>query len=173
MHTYEIRTIGDPVLKQRAREVEDFDGKLAALSEGMTESMYQAVGCGLAAPQVGVQRRVVTYDMGDGPHVIINPEVVTSKGTAVFEEGCLSIPGMRFEIERPAVITVRGFDLDGREVVLEADDFFARMLLHEVDHLDGVLTIDRLDSKERKKALRAIAEQDLTGRSVSHIAGDL
>jgi peptide deformylase len=171
--TYEIRVIGDPVLKQRAREVEDFDGKLAALTDGMMHTMYDAIGCGLAAPQVGVQRRIVTFDMGDDPGIIINPTIVESKGTAVFDEGCLSIPGMRFEIERPAIVTVQGQDLDGTVVIIEADDYFARMFLHEIDHLDGILTVDRLDPKERKRVMRMINEQAMTGQITPHIAGDL
>lgn len=173
MPNYEIRVIGDPVLKQRAKEVEDIDGKLVALTDGMTTSMYEAVGCGLAAPQIGVQRRIVTYDIGEGPHVIINPEMVESSGVAVYEEGCLSIPGLRFDVERPARATFRGLDLDGNEVVFEDDDFLARMMQHEIDHLDGILTIDRLSPRERKQALRAIAEQEITGNIPPHIAGDL
>jgi peptide deformylase len=170
---YEIRVIGDPVLKTRAKEVDDIDGRLVALTDGMMESMYQAIGCGLAAPQIGVQRRIVTYDIGDGPNVIINPEIVESSGVAVFEEGCLSIPGMRFDIERPERVTIRGLDLHGNEVVFEDDEFLARMMQHEIDHLDGILTVDRLSPRDRKRALRAIAEQDLTGQSTPHVAGDL
>ena len=173
MPNYEIRIVGDPVLKQRAKDVEEFDGKLAALTQGMTSTMYEAIGCGLAAPQIGVQRRVVTYDVGDGPFVIINPEIVDSSGTAVYEEGCLSIPGLRFDVERPEKITVRGLDVNGNEVVFEDDDFLARMMQHEIDHLDGILTIDRLSPKDRKRAMRLISEQEFTGSIAPHIAGDL
>src|SRR5690348_2370590 len=115
MATYTIRTFGDPVLKQRAREVEELDGALARLVDTMYETMYEASGVGLAAPQVGVQRRIFTYDVGEGPEVLVNPEIVASSGDWSFEEGCLSIPGLAFEIVRPKIVTVRGLDLDGNE----------------------------------------------------------
>jgi peptide deformylase len=161
MVTYPVRVFGDPVLKQRSREVEELDGSLAGLVEAMYESMYEAVGLGLAAPQVGVQKRLFTYDVGDGPSVLVNPVIVETSGELAFEEGCLSVPGLRFEIVRPEVVTVQGVDLHGREVVLEGDDVLGRLFLHEVDHLDGVLLLDRLEPDVRKRALRALRDQDL------------
>ncbi|HEX6311617.1 MAG TPA: peptide deformylase [Acidimicrobiia bacterium] len=161
MVTYPIRLFGDPVLKQRSREVRELDAGLAGLVAAMYESMYQAVGLGLAAPQVGVQKRLFTYDVGEGPSVLVNPEIVNTEGELVFEEGCLSVPGFRFEIARPKLVTVQGIDLDGKEVVIEGDDVLGRLFLHEVDHLDGVLLLDRLDPDERKRALRALRDQDL------------
>jgi len=159
--THPVRLFGDPVLKQRAREVEDVDGSLATLAETMYETMYEAVGIGLAAPQIGVQRRIFTYDVGEGPHTIVNPEVVTASGEWTYNEGCLSVPGMHFEIVRPKVVTLRGIGLDGNELEIEADEVLARLFQHEIDHLDGVLLLDRLEPDERKRALRALRDQDL------------
>ncbi|HEX4775635.1 MAG TPA: peptide deformylase [Acidimicrobiia bacterium] len=163
MATYVIRQFGDPVLKQRSRAVEEIDGALARLVDTMYETMYDASGVGLAAPQVGVQRRLFTYDVGEGPEVLINPEIVESSGEWVFEEGCLSIPGYAFEVVRPRVVTVRGLDLDGNEKVFEADDYLGRVMQHELDHLDGVLMLDRVESDVRKQALRLMRERELLG----------
>jgi peptide deformylase len=161
MATHPVRLFGDPVLKQRSREVEDLNGTLVGLAESMYETMYEALGLGLAAPQIGVQRRIFTYDVGEGPHVIVNPEIVETSGEWVYNEGCLSVPGMHFEIVRPKVVTLRGIGVDGNDVVIEADEILARLFQHEIDHLDGVLLLDRLEPDERKRALRAIREQDL------------
>jgi peptide deformylase len=154
--TFTVRTFGDPVLRGRAREVEELDGALAGLVEAMTATMYEEHGVGLAAPQVGVQKRLYTYDVGDGPQVLINPVIVESSGESVFEEGCLSVPGLRFDIVRPQRVVVRGLDLEGREIVLDDDDYLARVMQHEIDHLDGVLVVDRLEPEERKLALRQL-----------------
>ncbi len=164
--SFPIRLFGDPVLRQRAREVTDIDGNLARLVETMYDTMYEAIGVGLAAPQVGVQKRLFTYDDSDDeavPSVIINPRIVDSSGEWVFEEGCLSIPGFHFEIVRPAAVTIAGLDLDGNEIVLEAEDRLARIFQHELDHLDGILMFDRVDDDTRKMALRAIREHGLEG----------
>ena len=159
---YSIRTFGDPVLRLRAREVTDIDGDLARVVDTMIETMYHAVGGGLAAPQVGIQQRFFTYvDNDDEPDVLINPEIVEASGEMSYEEGCLSFPDLRFEIVRPKFVTVRGIDLDGDEVVFEAgDDYFGRMLQHEIDHLDGVLAIDRVDADARKAVLREIRRRE-------------
>jgi peptide deformylase len=167
--THPVRLFGDPVLKQRARDVEDLDGSLAALVEAMYETMYEAVGVGLAAPQIGVQRRIFTYDVGEGPHAVVNPEIVDSSGEWVYNEGCLSVPGLHFEITRPKVVTLKGVGLDGSEVEIEADEMLARVFQHEIDHLDGILLLDRLEPDERRRALRALREQDLT--AVARSAG--
>ena len=159
---YSIRTFGDPVLRLRAREVTDIDGDLARVVDTMIDTMYDAVGGGLAAPQVGIARRFFTY-VGDDdePDVLINPEIVEATGEFTYEEGCLSFPDVRFEIVRPKFVTVRGLDLDGDEVVFEAgDDYFGRMLQHEIDHLDGVLAIDRVDADARKAVLREIRRRE-------------
>jgi len=162
MATHPVRVFGDPVLKQRARDVEEFDGDLAALVETMYETMYEAVGVGLAAPQIGVQRRIFTYDVGEGPHALLNPEIVEASGEWVYNEGCLSVPGLQFEISRPKLVTLRGLGVDGSKIEIEADEMLARVFQHEIDHLDGVLLLDRLEPDERKRALRELRERDLT-----------
>lgn len=157
-----IRTFGDPVLRQRAAEVTDVDGSVARLVRSMFEAMYEAPGIGLAAPQVGVQKRLFVYDLGDGPHVLINPVLVEARGEWTYEEGCLSVPGLYFPIVRPAEVHVTGFDLDGREVSIEADELLGRLLQHEIDHLDGRLLIDLLDDEQRREARRVLRERVLT-----------
>jgi peptide deformylase len=163
MAPYEIRIIGDPVLRQRAAEVDRVDGALARLCDDMLHTMYEAPGIGLAAPQVGVQKRLFVYDIGEGPGVLVNPEIVESSGTWLFEEGCLSVPGLSWEIERPKEIHIRGYDLDGNEVDIEADELLARLFQHEFDHLDGVLLIERLDEEAQKAARRTIREMVQNG----------
>ncbi|MGH9025146.1 MAG: peptide deformylase [Acidimicrobiia bacterium] len=166
MTAYVVRQFGDPALKQRAREVTELDGRLAALAETMYETMYEAVGIGLAAPQVGVRKRLFTYDVGEGPHAIVNPEIVDASGEWTFEEGCLSVPGLHFDIVRPKLVTLRGVDLDGNQVVIEGDELLGRLFQHEIDHLDGVLLLDRLDDDTRRQALRELRERDLAGAPI-------
>jgi peptide deformylase len=149
----EIRVYGDPVLKSKAAEITDIDGKLAALADEMLHTMYGAPGIGLAAPQVGVQKRFFVYDLGGEPRTLVNPRIVESDGEWVYDEGCLSIPGLYIEIVRPKVVHVVGHDLDGNEVSLEADELLARLIQHELDHLDGVLMFDRMQPEQRKDAL--------------------
>lgn len=153
-----IRIIGDPVLRQTAAPVADIDGSLVRTAESMLDAMYQAPGIGLAAPQVGIQQRFFVYDLdaGDGPDALINPEITGSDGEWVYGEGCLSIPDLNFDIVRPKTIGVRGRNLDGNEVEFEADELFARLIQHELDHLDGVLLLDHLDPEQRKAAKREL-----------------
>jgi len=169
MSTYPVRVFGDPVLKQKAKDVTDLDGALARFVDTMVDTMYEASGVGLAAPQVGVQKRMFTFDVGEGPQVLINPEVAEATGEWVYEEGCLSIPGFHFEIVRPKVVTMTGVDLDGNEVVIEGDELLGRVFLHELDHLDGVLMLDRLDPDERKRALRELRDVDLRAAGLERI----
>ena len=161
MSSYAIRVFGDPVLKQRAAEVTDVDGRLAKLAEDMIETMYAAPGAGLAAPQVGVQKRLFVYDAGDGPKTIINPVIVESSGEWTYEEGCLSVPGLYFPITRPKQVLLKGYDLEGNEISVEADEFEARVFQHELDHLDGTLLLEHLDPDTRKQALRTLRTRDL------------
>jgi peptide deformylase len=165
MPPFEIRVFGDPVLKQRATEVTDVDGALARLAEDMTETLYEASGLGLAAPQVGVQKRLFVYDLRDeeGPKVLINPTISESRGEWVYEEGCLSVPGLAWEIVRPKEIHLTGYDLDGNEVSIEADELEARLFQHELDHLDGVLLLDRMEKPQRKAAMKQLRERMLNG----------
>jgi peptide deformylase len=164
---YEIRVIGDPVLRQRASEIADVTGSLVQLAEDMLETMYEAPGLGLAGPQVGVQKRIFVYDIGEGAQVVINPEIRESRGEWGYEEGCLSIPGLSFELVRPKEIHLVGYDLHGNELSIEADDLLARCLQHELDHLDGVLFIERLDHDDRKAAMKVIREGRLTAADLA------
>ena len=159
-----IRIFGDPVLRQQAREVTDIDGRLVTLVDDMVETMYAAPGLGLAAPQVGVQKRLFVYDLGDGPQTLVNPEIVESDGEWSFDEGCLSVPGLSWEIVRPKTIHLVGRDLDGNEVSIEADELASRLFQHELDHLDGVLLVERLDEEQRREARQALRELTLAGR---------
>jgi peptide deformylase len=154
--TYEIRTFGDPVLRQRAREIENVDGKLVRLAEGMIETMYEAPGVGLAATQVGVERRMFVYDVGDGPVTVVNPTISESRGEWEFEEGCLSVPELHWNIVRPKEVHLQGFDLDGNEISIDADEYLARVFQHEMDHLDGILLVERLDAETRKQAMKTL-----------------
>ena len=156
---------GDPVLRQPTREVTELNGELARLVDTMIETMNEAHGVGLAAPQIGVQKRLYTYDVGEGPAVLINPEIVDTRDEWTFEEGCLSVPGLQFDIVRPKVVTVRGVDLDGNAVVIEGDELMGRLIQHEVDHLDGVLLLQRLDPERRRQALRELRTRAFDGFS--------
>ena len=153
--THEIRIYGDPVLKAKTPEVTDIDGKLVRLANEMVQVMYDAPGLGLAAPQVGVQKRFFVYDLNDdtGPHTIVNPTIVESRGEWVYDEGCLSIPKLYVEIMRPKELLVGGYDLEGNELRLEADELLGRVIQHELDHLDGVLMFERMTAEQRKQAM--------------------
>ena len=174
---YDIRIIGDPVLRRRAADVADVDATLVRIVEGMVETMYTAEGVGLAAPQIGVQKRLFVWDLGDGPRTIVNPQIVESDGEWVYDEGCLSVPGLSWEIVRPKQVHVIGRDLDGNEVSVEADEIEARLFQHELDHLDGTLLIERLDEATRKAALRTLRELGIgsgstTAMRASDVGGD-
>src|SRR2546426_10661381 len=161
MAAFSIRTFGDPVLRMRASEVTELDGRLKNLVDGMVETMYAAPGVGLAAPQVGVQKRLFVYDIGDGPQTLVNPVIDESRGEWTFDEGCLSVPELSWPIVRPKEVHLRGFDLDGNEVSLEADELLARLFQHELDHLDGVLLLEHLEPDQRKEARRILRQRAL------------
>ena len=146
--------MGDPVLRQEAKSIDNIDGRIVQMVDDMVPAMYQAEGIGLAAPQVGIQKRLFVYDIGEGPQTLVNPEIVDSDGEWTFEEGCLSVPGLSFEIIRPKEVHLVWRDLNGNEVSIEADELLARLFQHELDHLDGVLLLDHLERDERKAALR-------------------
>ena len=150
---YRIRTFGDPVLKTKAAPVAEIDGKVARLVDDMFETLYTDNGLALAAPQVGVQKQVFVWDLDERPLVVFNPEIAESDGEWVYEEGCLSIPGLYVEIVRPKQVLMRGLDLDGNTIEVEADELEARMFQHELDHLHGVLMFDRMTSEQRKEAM--------------------
>ena len=159
MSTLPIRTYGDPVLAVPTQEIDNIDGKIAALALTMIETMYRAPGVGLAANQVGISKRMFVYDAGDGlgPRTVINPRIVETSGEWAYEEGCLSVPGLSWEIVRPNKVHLVGLDLDGNDIDMEVDEFHGRIFQHETDHLDGHLLLHCLtpeQENESKKALR-------------------
>jgi peptide deformylase len=164
MSKLEIVTIPDPILRKAAAPVERVDEALRKLARDMLETMYAAPGIGLAAPQVGVSRRLVVLDVADGeekrPMVLVNPEIVTlGSETRIYEEGCLSIPDVKVEIQRPATLTVRYLDLEGQSQELAADGLLATAVQHEIDHLDGRLIIDFLSRLKRDMIIRRFRKQ--------------
>jgi peptide deformylase len=164
MPRYSIRLFGDPVLKQRAAEITDVDGAVKRLADDMVDTLRVASGLGLAAPQVGVQKRLFVYefpDDEDGPKVLVNPVITETSGEWEYEEGCLSIPGLYFPIVRPKEVHLTGFDLDGNEVSIEADEVTARLFQHELDHLDGHLLLELLTPEQRKDAMRELRRRAL------------
>jgi peptide deformylase len=165
MASQRIRTYGDPVLNTKASDVTNIDVKFIKLCDDMFVAMYDAPGIGLAAPQVGVQKRFFVYDIDDEPGVLINPTITESDGEWVFEEGCLSVPDMSFEIVRPKQILVSGIDLKGNEITLEADELFSRLIQHEIDHLDGVLLLEHLDDDQRREAIIELNARKLTAEA--------
>ncbi|NIN71848.1 MAG: peptide deformylase [Gemmatimonadetes bacterium] len=152
----DVRLLGDPILRQRADEVEEIDDELRELAEEMFETMYTEEGIGLAAPQVGVSKRLFVMDIREDeaqPQAVVNPVIIEHSGSERGEEGCLSLPGLIGAVERPAHIVMEGLDLGGRPLRIEASDLLARCIQHEIDHLDGVLFIDHLSPIKRKMLL--------------------
>ena len=146
MALLKIRKVGDPVLRSKAKEVVKLNAQVIDLLDNMAETMYKAPGAGLAAPQVGVLQRIIVVDVNDenGLIELINPEIIrTSEEQTVLEEGCLSIPAAAYNVIRARQVKVKGLDRKGREVIIEAEGYLARALQHEIDHLDGVLIIDK------------------------------
>lgn len=141
-----IREIGDPCLNKKCRDVEAFDKKLHTLLDDMTDTMIEANGVGLAAPQVGILRKVVVIDLGeeDGILELINPVITSTEGSYTDVEGCLSVPGKAGEVERPEKATVRAFDRNGVEFEFTGEGLYARCICHECDHLDGKLYVDKV-----------------------------
>jgi peptide deformylase len=158
-----IRLFGDPVLRQRAAEVVDFDRELRTLVSDLTDTMLEAPGAGLAAPQLGVGLRVFTWHVDGELAHLVNPVLDLSAEEQLGPEGCLSIPELRFDCRRALSVVARGFDMHGEPVTIEGSELLARAIQHETDHLDGVLFVDRLDAEQRKAALKAIRESDWFG----------
>lgn len=144
-----IRQDGDEVLRKKSKTVDEITPKIKELIEDMIDTMYEADGVGLAAPQVGILKRIFVIDVGEGPMVFINPEILETGGTQTGDEGCLSIPGYYAPVCRPNYVKVKFLDENMQEQVLEAEDFFARAILHENDHLNGVLFKDRVEKSEK------------------------
>lgn len=156
-----IRIYPDPVLRAKCAPVERFDDEIRTLAEDMVETMHDAPGVGLAASQVGIELRLAVVDLSVGKDpeqllVLVNPEVVEEEGEATEVEGCLSLPEITDKVDRPYRIRVEAQDLDGETLEIEADDWLARAILHEIDHLDGVLFVDRLRGLRRDRARRAL-----------------
>jgi peptide deformylase len=158
-----IRLFGDPVLRTPAEPVIDFDKELRGLVRDLEETMLDAPGAGLAAPQIGVGLRVFTYHVDGVLGHLINPSLDLSDDTQDGEEGCLSIPDLTFDTRRALRVVAKGFNQHGEPVEVEGSELLARCIQHETDHLDGILFIDRLDRAERKLALKAIREADWAG----------
>ena len=157
----DIRVIGDPVLREHARDVTEFDRGLRKLAKRMIRTMHDAPGVGLAAPQVGVLQRLLVYDVDDDPRVLVNPVLDEfSEEIAESDEGCLSVPGVTMPVERPESVRVRALDEYGEPVEFRAEGFEARVIQHENDHLDGVLIVDRTTRSARAAALRAMRENE-------------
>src|SRR5262245_55174671 len=157
----QVRTFGDPALRSRASEVREFDEELAGDAARMIEIMGNAIGVGLAATQLGIMRRMLVFQAASEarPTALVNPEIEwLSADLVIAEEGCLSLPGVVVDVERPLHARVRGLDLEGEPMLLEASGLEARVLQHEVDHLDGVLILDRPPREQRKGAMRALRE---------------
>lgn len=142
-----IRTLGDEILTKNCREVKAMTPRLRTLAADMLETMYAAEGVGLAAPQVGVLRRIVVIDVGEGPVTLVNPAVVEQDGEQTGAEGCLSVPGKAGQVTRPQHVIVNALDLDMKPVVVEGSDLFARALCHEIDHLNGVMYVSKVEGE--------------------------
>jgi len=164
-----IRLFGDPVLRTPAEPVRDFDAELRRLVKDLADTMLDAPGVGLAAPQVGVGLRVFTYYVDDQLGHLVNPSLELSQEQESDEEGCLSFPGLAYPVKRAYAVVAKGFDMHGEPVTLEGTQRLARCVQHETDHLDGVLFIDRLDSEQRKLAMRAIREAEWWGDAVTQL----
>lgn len=161
MAQLQIRLYPDPVLREPASPVDVVDDTIRKLVADMEETMRAAPGIGLAAPQVGVQRRVLVYDVGEGLQTLVNPEILDRSGEVTDDEGCLSIPGLAYPVSRAQRVRVGGLDAGGAEVEREVEDLEARVVQHEVDHLDGILFLDRTDRESRREALRILRDRAL------------
>jgi peptide deformylase len=151
---YKIRTYGDPVLKTKAAEVTDINGKIARLVDDMFDTLYDSdSGIALAAPQIGVQKQIFVWDVEEEQMAIINPQIIETSGEWVYDEGCLSIPGLYVEMLRPNHVLVRGYTVEGDEIEIEASELMGRLFQHEIDHLNGVLMFDRMTPEQRKEAM--------------------
>ena len=164
-----IRLFGDPVLRTPADPVKDYDAELRRLVKDLTETMQDAPGVGLAAPQIGVSLRVFTFHVDDVLGHLINPSLDLSEETETGDEGCLSFPGLAYPATRAYGVVAKGFNMYGEPVTLEGTGQLARCVQHETDHLDGVLFIDRLDKAQRKLAMKEIREAEWWGDAVPQV----
>lgn len=140
-----IRKLGDDILRKKCRTVDTIDNRIITLLDDMKETMYEANGVGLAAPQVGILKRIVVIDVGEGPIELINPEIVDTVGSVTSPEGCLSVPGKWGTVTRPQRVTVKALDRSGEEIIVTGEDMLAKALCHELDHLEGVVFVDKVE----------------------------
>ena len=145
-----IRVQGDPVLTKKSRPVEEMTPKISELITDMLDTMYDAMGVGLAAPQVGILKRIVVIDVGEGPIVLINPEILETSGEQTGDEGCLSVPGMAGQGTRPNYVKVKALDINMEEVIYEGEELLARAFCHEIDHLDGKMYTELVEGELHK-----------------------
>jgi peptide deformylase len=164
-----IRLFGDPVLRTPAAPVVDFDKELRTLVSDLTDTMLDAPGAGLAAPQLGVGLRVFTWYVDGELGHLVNPELTLSEELQDGPEGCLSIPELRIDCKRALSVVARGLDLHGEPVTIEGSELLARAIQHETDHLDGILFVDRLDRESRKEAMKYIREAEWFGQSTLQV----
>jgi len=162
----EIRLFGDPVLRSAALPVQTFDKELRRLVSDLTDTMLEAGGAGLAAPQLGVLLRVFTFDIDDEIGHLINPVLDLSDELQEGDEGCLSLPGLAYPTTRAMRVVAKGFNEFGEPMVVEGSEVLARCVQHETDHLDGILFVDRLDDETRKQAMKAIREAEWFGAAI-------
>lgn len=163
MAVQSIRLFGDPILRQRAVEVDSFDAELRRLVTDLTDTMLAAPGAGLAAPQIGIGLRVFTWNVADEVGHLVNPVLELSHDTQDGPEGCLSLPELTYECLRAMSVVATGFDMHGEPVRIEGSELLARAIQHETDHLDGILFIDKLDAQARKAAMKEIRQSDWFG----------
>jgi peptide deformylase len=165
-----IRLFGDPVLRTPAEPVRDFDAELRRLVKDLTDTMLDAPGVGLAAPQIGVGLRVFTYHVdSDEPGHLINPSLDLSQEEDEDDEGCLSFPGLAYPVKRAYGVVAKGFNMFGDQVTIQGTELLARCIQHETDHLDGILFIDRMDQAQRKLAMKAIREAEWWGSPMPQV----
>ena len=143
----EIRVVGDRVLTKKCRPVEKMTPRISELIDDMFDTMYEANGVGLAAPQVGILKRIVVMDVDGTPHLLINPEILESSGEQTGDEGCLSVPGKAGQVTRPNYVKTKYYDLDMQEHIVEGTELFARCMCHEFEHLDGHLYVERVEGE--------------------------
>lgn len=145
MATREVRVVGDPILEKVCKPVKEITPRVTELIEDMLETMYEANGVGLAAPQVGVIKRICVIDVGEGPFVMINPEIISTEGEQTGDEGCLSLPGKQGQVTRPMKVVAKAYDQNMRPYTVEGEELFARAICHELDHLDGHMYTEKVE----------------------------
>ncbi|SES66028.1 peptide deformylase [Natronincola peptidivorans] len=145
-----IRQDEDPILRKKSKPVDKIDARIHLLLDDMAETMYHAEGVGLAAPQIGILKQVIIIDIGEGLLELINPEILDAKGEQCDVEGCLSLPGRSGDVTRPEIVTIKALNRNGEEIIVEGEGLLARALCHEIDHLNGILFIDKIEESRNR-----------------------